>query len=148
MLVKTDSSSQCVAEAAKSNASPSLTQTSPNPPPIPRHHAGKFKIQNEEFKIQNFEFFILNSMVFAMSLERAALYLPCHQSTDCGDCAPARNVRQNLRNPATPSIKPLKLPRGCGGQASVPHGVGVQRERLAPSLWCRSPYFSHSPNLN
>jgi hypothetical protein len=79
----------------------------------------------------------------AISLERAALYLPCPQSTDSGGCAPVRNVRRNLRNPTTPSTKPLKLPRGCGGQASVPHGVGVQREGLAPSLWCRSPYLPH-----
>jgi hypothetical protein len=40
---------------------------------------------------------------------------------------------------------------GVGGQASVPpRGEGVQREGLAPSLWCRSPYLSQltkNPNL-
>jgi hypothetical protein len=54
-------------------------------------------------------------------------------------------TRPQRANPsAQPSItqhQATQLPRGCGGQASVPHGAGVQRAGLAPALWCRSPYL-------
>jgi hypothetical protein len=57
-----------------------------------------------------------------MSLGRAASYLPCHQSTDLGDCAPTRDVTKRLRNRVLPSIKPLTCQGGVGDRLLSPTG--------------------------
>jgi hypothetical protein len=58
----------------------------------------------------------------AMGLERAALYLPCHQSTDLGRCAPERIVGRGLRNRVSLSIKPFNCQGGVGDRLLSPTG--------------------------